>query len=172
MHWVLPFCPWFCLHDFWFSQFVLSFFVIFKSGFFVYCVWLEFSLQVCPVKRWVKVVKILSQGYVLAWGCLRAFLFFCTAEYYGLCCRCVDEHLGLTVFHVLNQNLVYWIDATALSRIHAIYDYLFSSAALDSLTAVYAWQHWGWMGCVASILIFAMGILLIDRYDFSHQRAI
>ena len=111
MHWVLPFCPWFCLHDFCFSQFVLSFFVIFKSGFFVYCVWLEFSLQVCPVKRWAKVVKILSQFYLLAWGCLRAFLFFCTAEYYGLCCRCVDEHLGLTVFHVLNQNLVYWIDA-------------------------------------------------------------
>ncbi|WP_264754238.1 hypothetical protein [Acinetobacter towneri] len=40
------------------------------------------------------------------------------------------------------------------------------------MTAVYAWQHWGWMGCVASILIFAVGILLIDRYDFSHQRAI
>ena len=48
------------------------------------------------------------------------------------------SYFGLTAFHVLNHNLVYRIDATALSHIHAIYDYLFSSAALDSLTTVFA----------------------------------
>lgn len=80
------------------------------------------------------------------------------------------SYFGLTAFHVLNQNLVYRIDATARSRINAVYMTIyFSGAALGSLTAVYAWQHWGWMGCVASILIFAVGILLIDRYDFRQQ---
>lgn len=77
------------------------------------------------------------------------------------------SYFGLTAFHVLNQNLVYRINPNARSRINAVYMTIyFSGAALGSLTAVYAWQHWGWYGCVGSALFFALGILLIDRRDF------
>ena len=77
------------------------------------------------------------------------------------------SYFGLTAFHVLNQNLVYRINPTARSRINAVYMTIyFSGAALGSLTAVYAWQHWGWLGCVSCAFIFALGILILDRLDF------
>lgn len=77
------------------------------------------------------------------------------------------SYFGLTAFHVLNQNLVYRINPTARSRINAVYMTIyFSGATLGSLTAVYAWQHWGWFGCVSCAFLFALGILIIDRLDF------
>ncbi|ATO21097.1 MFS transporter [Acinetobacter sp. LoGeW2-3] len=76
-------------------------------------------------------------------------------------------YFGLTAFHVLNQNLVYRIDLKSRSRINAVYMTIyFSGAALGSLGAVYAWQHFEWMGCVILGLVFSIGILLIDRVDF------
>lgn len=81
-------------------------------------------------------------------------------------------YFGLTAFHVLNQNLVYRIDLKSRSRINAVYmSIYFSGAALGSLGAVYAWEHFGWMGCVALGFIFSIGILLIDRWDFKIMRA-
>ena len=57
-------------------------------------------------------------------------------------------YFGLTAFHVLNQNLVYRIDLKSRSRINAVYMTIyFSGAALGSLGAVYAWQHFEWIGC-------------------------
>lgn len=41
-----------------------------------------------------------------------------------------------------------------------------SDAALGSLGTVYAWKHCQWMGCVALGLIYSIGILLIDPFDF------
>ena len=77
------------------------------------------------------------------------------------------SYFGLTGFHVLNQNLVYRIDAKARSRINAVYMTIyFSGATLGSLGAVYAWQHWGWIGCVMMGLLLSIGILIIDRLDF------
>lgn len=76
-------------------------------------------------------------------------------------------YFGLTAFHVLNQNLVYRIDLKSRSRINAVYMTIyFTGAAIGSLGAVYAWQHFEWIGCVALGLIFSVGILLIDRWDF------
>jgi hypothetical protein len=46
----------------------------------------------------------------------------------------------------------------------------FSGAALGSLGAVYAWEHFGWIGCVALGLGFSIGILLIDRFDFKKMK--
>ncbi len=52
------------------------------------------------------------------------------------------SYFGLTAFHVLNQNLVYRIDIKARSRINAVYMTIyFSGAAIGSLGAVYAWEH-------------------------------
>ena len=83
------------------------------------------------------------------------------------------SYFGLTAFHVLNQNLVYRINPTARSRINAVYMTIyFAGAALGSLIAVYAWQHWGWYGCVISALVFAFGILCIDRLDFKAMKKI
>lgn len=80
-------------------------------------------------------------------------------------------YFGLTVFHVLNQNLVYRIDLKSRSRINAVYMTIyFTGAALGSLGAVYAWEHFEWIGCVALALIFAIGILLIDRIDFRKMK--
>lgn len=76
-------------------------------------------------------------------------------------------YFGLTAFHVLNQNLVYRIDLKSRSRINAVYMTIyFSGAALGSLGAVYAWEHFEWVGCVVISLVFSIGILLIDRWDF------
>ncbi|MCO8103612.1 MFS transporter [Acinetobacter indicus] len=81
------------------------------------------------------------------------------------------SYFGLTAFHVLNQNLVYRIDIKARSRINAVYMTIyFSGAAIGSLGAVYAWEHFEWIGCVALGLIFALGILVIDRFDFKQMK--
>ena len=81
------------------------------------------------------------------------------------------SYFGLTAFHVLNQNLVYRIDGKARSRINAVYMTIyFTGAALGSLGAVYAWQHYAWLGCVLLGLIFGLGILLIDRFDFKRMQ--
>jgi len=81
------------------------------------------------------------------------------------------SYFGLTAFHVLNQNLVYRIDIKARSRINAVYMTIyFSGAAIGSLGAVYAWEHFEWIGCVAFGLIFAFGILVIDRFDFKKMK--
>ncbi|WP_298142862.1 MFS transporter [uncultured Acinetobacter sp.] len=81
------------------------------------------------------------------------------------------SYFGLTAFHVLNQNLVYRIDGKARSRINAVYMTIyFTGAALGSLGAVYAWQHYQWLGCVVLGSIFSVGILMIDRFDFKHMQ--
>ena len=81
------------------------------------------------------------------------------------------SYFGLTAFHVLNQNLVYRIDSKARSRINAVYMTIyFSGAALGSLAAVYAWQHYQWFGCVALVLLFGFGILVLDRMDFKSMQ--
>ncbi|MCO8086830.1 MFS transporter [Acinetobacter indicus] len=81
------------------------------------------------------------------------------------------SYFGLTAFHVLNQNLVYRIDIKARSRINAVYMTIyFSGAAIGSLGAVYAWEHFEWIGCVALGLVFAVGILVIDRFDFKKMK--
>ncbi|WP_347463767.1 MFS transporter [Acinetobacter thermotolerans] len=80
-------------------------------------------------------------------------------------------YFGLTAFHVLNQNLVYRIDLKSRSRINAVYMTIyFTGAALGSLGAVYAWEHWQWIGCIVLALVFAIGILLIDRFDFKKMK--
>ncbi|QFS16957.1 MFS transporter [Acinetobacter indicus] len=81
------------------------------------------------------------------------------------------SYFGLTAFHVLNQNLVYRIDIKARSRINAVYMTIyFSGAAIGSLGVVYAWEHFEWIGCVALGLVFALGILVIDRFDFKKMK--
>lgn len=81
------------------------------------------------------------------------------------------SYFGLTAFHVLNQNLVYRIDIKAHSRINAVYMTIyFSGAAIGSLGTVYAWEHFEWIGCVVLGLIFALGILVIDRLDFRKMK--
>lgn len=100
-------------------------------------------------------------------------LFFAQHNIWIYAIGVLMSYFGLTAFHVLNQNLVYRIDSTARSRINAVYMTIyFSGAALGSLGAVYTWALWQWMGCVALGLIFSIGILLIDRYDFKLMKKI
>lgn len=94
-------------------------------------------------------------------------LFFAQQNIWIYAIGVLMSYFGLTAFHVLNQNLVYRIDGKARSRINAVYMTIyFSGAALGSLGAVYAWEHWQWIGCVTLGLIFSIGILFIDRFDF------
>lgn len=109
--------------------------------------------------------------------CIGLLLFSCIPLYFAqqsiwvYAVGVLMSYFGLTAFHVLNQNLVYRIDKKARSRINAVYMTIyFSGAALGSLGAVYAWQHWQWLGCVVLGLVFALGILAIDRYDFMQMR--
>lgn len=94
-------------------------------------------------------------------------LFFAQQNIWIYAIGVLMSYFGLTAFHVLNQNLVYRIDAKARSRINAVYMTIyFTGAALGSLGAVYAWEHYEWIGCVVLGLVFSIGILFIDRFDF------
>ena len=119
----------------------------------------------------------LGKENLVAKLCISLMLFSCVPLFFAqqnigiYAIGVLMSYFGLTAFHVLNQNLVYRIDANARSRINAVYMTIyFSGAALGSLGAVYAWEHWQWIGCVALGLIFAIGILWIDRFDFKLMR--
>lgn len=107
--------------------------------------------------------------FLMLFSCIP--LFFAQQNIWVYALGVLMSYFGLTAFHVLNQNLVYRIDLKARSRINAVYMTIyFSGAALGSLGAVYAWEHFGWIGCVALGLVFSIGILLIDRFDFSQMK--
>jgi predicted MFS family arabinose efflux permease len=107
--------------------------------------------------------------FLMLFSCIP--LFFAQQNLLVYAIGVLMSYFGLTAFHVLNQNLVYRIDLKARSRINAVYMTIyFSGAALGSLGAVYAWQHWQWLGCVLLGLVFAVGILLIDRVDFKKMK--
>lgn len=107
--------------------------------------------------------------FLMLFSCIP--LFFAQQNIWVYAIGVLMSYFGLTAFHVLNQNLVYRIDLKARSRINAVYMTIyFSGAALGSLGAVYAWEHFGWMGCVALGLGFSIGILLIDRFDFKRMQ--
>lgn len=119
--------------------------------------------------------KTVGQGKenLVAKLCIGLMFFSCVPLYFAqdslwiYAIGVLMSYFGLTAFHVLNQNLVYRIDGKARSRINAVYMTIyFTGAALGSLGAVYAWEHWQWLGCVVLGLIFSIGILLIDRFDF------
>ena len=119
----------------------------------------------------------LGKENIVAKLCISLMLFSCVPLFFAqqniwiYAIGVLMSYFGLTAFHVLNQNLVYRIDANARSRINAVYMTIyFSGAALGSLGAVYAWEHWQWQGCVALGLTFAIGILWIDRFDFKLMR--
>lgn len=109
--------------------------------------------------------------FLMLFSCIP--LFFAQQNIWIYAIGVLMSYFGLTAFHVLNQNLVYRIDMKARSRINAVYMTIyFSGAALGSLGAVYAWEHFGWIGCVALGLVFSIGILLIDRFDFSQMKKV
>ena len=125
--------------------------------------------------------KTVGQGKenLVAKLCIFLMLFSCTPLFFAqqniwvYAIGVLMSYFGLTAFHVLNQNLVYRIDLKARSRINAVYMTIyFSGAALGSLGAVYAWEHFGWIGCVALGLVFSIGILLIDRFDFKQMKKV
>ncbi len=98
-------------------------------------------------------------------------LFFAQQNIWIYAIGVLMSYFGLTAFHVLNQNLVYRIDGKARSRINAVYMTIyFTGAALGSLGAVYAWEHYEWIGCVVLGLVFSIGILVIDRWDFKKMK--
>lgn len=109
--------------------------------------------------------------FLMLFSCIP--LFFAQQNIWVYAIGVLMSYFGLTAFHVLNQNLVYRIELKARSRINAVYMTIyFSGAALGSLGAVYAWEHFGWIGCVALGLVFSIGILLIDRFDFSQMKKV
>lgn len=109
--------------------------------------------------------------FLMLFSCIP--LFFAQQNIWVYALGVLMSYFGLTAFHVLNQNLVYRIDLKARSRINAVYMTIyFSGAALGSLGAVYAWEHFGWMGCVALGLGFSIGILLIDRFDYKKMKTV
>lgn len=123
--------------------------------------------------------KTVGQGKenLVATLCISLMLLSCIPLFFGqqnivvYAIGVLMSYFGLTAFHVLNQNLVYRIDIKARSRINAVYMTIyFSGAAIGSLGAVYAWEHFEWIGCVALGLVFALGILVIDRFDFKKMK--
>ncbi len=66
----------------------------------------------------VNFVAILCIGLML-FSCIP--LFFAQQNIVAYAVGVLMSYFGLTAFHVLNQNLVYRIDATARSRINAVY---------------------------------------------------
>ena len=74
-------------------------------------------------------------------------------------------YIALTVLHILNQNVVYSLDAAARSRLNSIYMTIyFLGAALGSLSAAWIWSGYGWIGCVALGLLISCATFMLNEY--------
>ena len=79
-------------------------------------------------------------------------------------------YFGASTLHVLNQNLVYRISASARSRINAIYmTCYFSGAALTSFLSLHLWQSYGWWACALLGGSLGLIIILLNHYDLRQQ---
>lgn len=72
-------------------------------------------------------------------------------------------YIGLSVLHILNQNVVYQIDQHSRSRLNSIYMTIyFSGAAFGSFCAIRIWHHWGWTGCCLFGLVLSLICLAVN----------
>lgn len=73
-------------------------------------------------------------------------------------------YVGLSILHILNQNVVYQIEPNSRSRLNSIYMTIyFSGAALGSFVAIQIWHHWGWTGCCLFGLLLSISCVLVNR---------
>lgn len=79
----------------------------------------------------------------------------------------ISGYFAISVMHVLNQSLVLRNAGETRSRKHSIYMFMyFMGAALGSTAGLYAWYHWGWIGCCIIGLVFSVMVFIIDRFDY------
>ena len=79
-------------------------------------------------------------------------------------------YFAISLMHVLNQSLVLRNAGETRSRKHSIYMFMyFMGAAVGSTVGLYAWYHWGWLGCCVMGLLFSVTMLLVDRLDYYLQ---
>lgn len=80
----------------------------------------------------------------------------------GLLCG----YSALSVLHVLNQSIILRNADETRSRQHSIYMFMyFIGAALGSMAGVYAWHHWGWIGCCILGMCFSLLTVMFDVID-------
>lgn len=83
----------------------------------------------------------------------------------------LSGYFAISVLHVLNQSLVLRQAGETRSRQHSIYMFIyFMGAALGSTVGVYAWYHWGWIGCCAFGMTFSLLTVFFDVLDRSKMK--
>lgn len=108
------------------------------------------------------VAYIGSTFLILQW----LLLFFAQYSVWIYILGLLSGYFAISVMHVLNQSLVLRHAGDMRSRKHSIYMFMyFMGAALGSTAGLYAWTHWGWIGCCIMGLSFSVLVLLIDRLD-------
>ena len=107
-------------------------------------------------------------AYIASFSLILQWLLLCFAQYsliayiVGLLCG----YFGISVMHVLNQSLILRNAGQQRSRKHSLYMFMyFLGAAFGSMAGLYAWSEWGWYGCCALGLTFAVLMLVVDRVD-------
>lgn len=110
-----------------------------------------------------KLVAIIGSLFlVLQW----LLLFFAQQSLIVYVAGLLCGYSGLSIMHVLNQSIVLRNTDETRSRQHSIYMFMyFMGAGLGSMTGVYAWYHWGWVGCCIFGMCFSLLVLLFDVID-------
>lgn len=99
---------------------------------------------------------------ILQW----VMLFFAKQSLIVYIIGLLSGYFAISVLHVLNQSLILRQADDTRSRQHSIYMFLyFMGAALGSTVGVYAWSHWGWMGCCLFGLGFSLLTVVFDVLD-------
>ena len=85
----------------------------------------------------------------------------------------LSGYFAISVLHVLNQSLILRQAGETRSRQHSIYMFLyFMGAALGSTVGVYAWYHWGWIGCCVCGMTFSLLTVFFDVLDRSKMNTV
>lgn len=114
------------------------------------------------LKREILVAYIGGVFLILQW----VLLSFAKQSLFIYVLGLISGYFAISVLHVLNQSLVLRNAGEMRSRKHSIYMFMyFMGAALGSTAGLYAWYHWGWVGCCIIGVLFSIAALMIDRID-------
>lgn len=119
-----------------------------------------------------------NEKFVAILGCILliiqwALLYFAQSSLFIYTLGLLCGYSAMSLLHVLNQSFILRSATETRSRQHSIYMFMyFMGAAIGSMVGLYAWYHWGWVGCCIAGLIFSVLAMFFDQLDRKHMQAI
>ncbi|MFJ8364226.1 MFS transporter [Streptomyces sp. NPDC093984] len=101
-----------------------------------------------------------------------AVLLFAGQSLGGVIAGVLVLDIGVQGLHVLNQRVIYDVDAAARNRVNSIYmTFYFAGGALGSAVASFMWSRAGWTGvCLTGLAVTALAALLWARTSAARAR--